>query len=123
MCTFLTSGTIVSRCSTSDGIFLTKFSSLGSGNGQVNHPAGIALDQNDNIYIADSGNARIQAFTGSVELPNQPPAAISQTVSTNEDTPKSMHLNATDADLDTLTYSIESPPDLRNTYGIQPFNW
>ena len=94
----------------SDGTFLTKFSSVGSGNGQVDHPAGIALDQNDNIYVADSGNSRIQAFTGSIELPNRPPAAVSQTVSTNEDTPKSMHLNATDADNDPLTYSIESGP-------------
>ena len=51
-----------------------------------------------------------KTFTGSIELPNRPPAAVSQTVSTNEDTPKSMHLNATDADNDPLTYSIESGP-------------
>ena len=34
----------------------------GSGNGQFAGPYGIALDSNDNIYVADSGNNRIQKF-------------------------------------------------------------
>ena len=35
----------------------------GSGNGQFIHPTGVAIDSSDNIYIADSGNHRIQKFT------------------------------------------------------------
>ena len=95
----------------SDGNFLTKFGTVGSGNGQLNGPGnGIAVDKNDNVYVADAGNSRIQAFTGSEELVNQPPVAIGQTVTTNEDTPKPMKLNATDPENNALTFSIESNP-------------
>jgi DNA-binding beta-propeller fold protein YncE len=46
--------------------FLTQigaFGSAGSGSGQFQTPLGVAVDQrNGNVYVADSGNARIQKF-------------------------------------------------------------
>lgn len=45
---------------TSSGVFVEYIGSTGSGDGQFNYPAGIAIDSNNNIFIADSGNNRIQ---------------------------------------------------------------
>jgi DNA-binding beta-propeller fold protein YncE len=35
----------------------------GSGDGELDHPAGLAFDSEDNVYVVDSGNNRIQKFT------------------------------------------------------------
>jgi tripartite motif-containing protein 71 len=45
------------------GSFITKWGSLGSGDGQLNQPAGVAVDRLGNVYVADAGNNRIQKFT------------------------------------------------------------
>jgi len=37
--------------------------SLGTDQSQFNNPTGIAIDYNDNVYVADSQNNRIQKFT------------------------------------------------------------
>jgi hypothetical protein len=47
---------------TSTGTFLTKWGSAGSGDGQLNTPEGLAVDGDGNVYVADSGNHRIQKF-------------------------------------------------------------
>ena len=39
-----------------------QFGSYGSGDGQLNIPYGVALDAAGNIYVADSGNQRVQVF-------------------------------------------------------------
>jgi len=39
--------------------------SIGSGNGQFDNPRGVAVDSLGNIYVADSGNSRIQKFDSS----------------------------------------------------------
>ena len=47
----------------SGGNYINSFGSIGSGNGEFNHPMGITIDNNNGIiYIADNGNSRIQKF-------------------------------------------------------------
>ncbi len=46
----------------SNGGYLTQWGSYGSGNGQFNHPQGVAVDSSGNVYVADTGNNRIQKF-------------------------------------------------------------
>jgi DNA-binding beta-propeller fold protein YncE len=48
--------------STTDGAFIRKFATEGSGDGQLNNPTGIALDPQDNVYVADSRNHRVVKF-------------------------------------------------------------
>jgi len=45
--------------------YLTQFGSTGSGNGQFQNPGGVAVDSNNNVFVADSGNNRIQKFSNS----------------------------------------------------------
>jgi len=40
-----------------------RWGAMGTGNGQFNSPAGVALDSSVNVYVADSLNNRIQKFT------------------------------------------------------------
>jgi DNA-binding beta-propeller fold protein YncE len=48
---------------TSDGTFITKWGSTGSGDGEFRFPTGIAIDKDGNVYVADFSNNRIQKFT------------------------------------------------------------
>ena len=49
----------------SNGNFITKWGSEGTGNGQFDDMWGIAIDSSDNVYVADSSNNRIQVFAPS----------------------------------------------------------
>ncbi|MBD3405311.1 MAG: hypothetical protein GF411_04130 [Candidatus Lokiarchaeota archaeon] len=44
------------------GTFLFSWGNQGAGNGQFEYPAGIAIDSNDSVYIADVDNDRVQKF-------------------------------------------------------------
>ena len=46
-----------------EGEKIKSFGSLGSGHGQFNRPEGVAVDDDDNILVADYENSRIQKFT------------------------------------------------------------
>ncbi|TMA57524.1 MAG: hypothetical protein E6J75_07440, partial [Deltaproteobacteria bacterium] len=43
--------------------FLTNWGSLGSGDGEFSQPSGVAVDGSGNVFVADTGNNRIQEFT------------------------------------------------------------
>lgn len=45
--------------------------SLGSAPGQFNQPKGLTLDQNNNVYVADEFNNRIQKFDSNGNLITQ----------------------------------------------------
>ena len=47
---------------TGDGVFLKKWGSLGAGEGQFNFPYAIRAGGNGFVYVADSGNQRVQKF-------------------------------------------------------------
>jgi hypothetical protein len=43
--------------------FVTKWGTLGSGNGLFKFPYGVAVDSSGNVFVAEYGNNRIQKFT------------------------------------------------------------
>ena len=47
---------------TSSGQFITSWGSLGSNPGQLNQPKGLTIDEDNNVYVADELNNRIQKF-------------------------------------------------------------
>ena len=47
----------------SDGDYLFSFGDLGKGPGQFKGPHGLAIDSENNVYVADLYNHRIQVFT------------------------------------------------------------
>ncbi len=48
---------------TSGGVFITKWGTVGSGDGEFYFPRGIAIDESGNLYLTDTWNDRIQKFT------------------------------------------------------------
>ncbi|MFZ0553776.1 MAG: hypothetical protein WBL67_15610 [Nitrososphaeraceae archaeon] len=46
----------------SNGTFITKWGSEGSGNGQFDGPESIAIDSFDKVYVAELYSDRIQVF-------------------------------------------------------------
>ena len=47
---------------TATGQYIQSFGSKGSGYGQLNDCIGIAIDEDQNILVADSGNNRLEIF-------------------------------------------------------------
>jgi DNA-binding beta-propeller fold protein YncE len=43
-------------------VVITKWGSSGASNGQFISPLGVAIDSSGKVYVADSGNNRIQKF-------------------------------------------------------------
>ncbi len=79
---YITDGYVNSRVAKYDknGDWVTSFGEPGSGPGQFRTPHAIAIDKNDNLYIGDRGNQRVQVFdtggkllrTFKVEVPPTP---------------------------------------------------
>lgn len=47
---------------TNTGTFVRTWGCMGSGDGTLNVPEGIAVDGNEHVFVADSRNNRIQKF-------------------------------------------------------------
>jgi uncharacterized protein (TIGR03437 family) len=69
----------------------TDFSSTGSGNGatNLNAPSGLAIDGAARLYVADTGNNRVQIFsignpTATLSVPTKAPYAVAVSPNTNE---------------------------------------
>ncbi|MGH9981494.1 MAG: 6-bladed beta-propeller [Nitrososphaeraceae archaeon] len=45
-----------------NGKFISKLGSKGKQDGQFNRPEDIAIDPEGNVFVADTGNSRIQVF-------------------------------------------------------------
>jgi hypothetical protein len=54
-----------------DGVYITQWGGSGTGNGQFNAPVRLVIDASGNVYVADTGNNRIQKFTGAGEYLTQ----------------------------------------------------
>ena len=48
---------------TSEGVFVSKWGTAGTGDGQFDLPKGIAATSDGSIYVVDLRNNRIQKFT------------------------------------------------------------
>jgi sugar lactone lactonase YvrE len=61
---YVTDGYINSRVDkyTKEGDWITSWGTRGTGPGQFNTPHNIQIDNQDRLYVADRGNARIQVF-------------------------------------------------------------
>jgi RHS repeat-associated protein len=72
------------------GEYLTQFGSLGSGEGQFNHPTGVAVGAEGRLYLVDTGNDRVQEYqenpkaSGPSVAAPAPPAAGSSSIWTVE---------------------------------------
>ncbi len=51
------------RKENSTGAIIAEWGKVGSGNGELKQPLSIAVDQSNNVYVADSLNSRIQKFS------------------------------------------------------------
>jgi DNA-binding beta-propeller fold protein YncE len=47
---------------TSEGVFVTKWGTEGTGDGQFNWPQDVAVASDGSVYVSDSKNNRIQKF-------------------------------------------------------------
>jgi len=61
---FITDGYINSRVAKYDrnGDWVKQWGTKGTGPGQFNTPHSIVIDRNDNVYVGDRGNRRVQVF-------------------------------------------------------------
>jgi 6-bladed beta-propeller protein len=61
---YITDGYINSRVAKFDrnGDWVKQWGTKGSGPGQFNTPHSIVIDRNDNVYVGDRGNRRVQVF-------------------------------------------------------------
>ena len=52
-------------------MFVSKWGTLGTGDGQFNYPLGVSVASDGSVYVADAFNHRIQKFTPEGEFISQ----------------------------------------------------
>ncbi len=55
--------TIYDISGTTSGEYVSHWGKAGAGDGELNGPAGIAIDSSDNVFVVDQNNSRVQKFT------------------------------------------------------------
>jgi alpha-tubulin suppressor-like RCC1 family protein len=80
----------------------------------------VVLKDNGGIANGGQDTSAPQTFLIAITPVNDPPAAHSASVTVNEDTAISIHLNASDPDGDALTYIIVAPPSHGSLTGTAP---
>ena len=74
-----------------DGVcFVETFGSEGTTNGKFKSPMGLALDERDRLYVADSGNNRVQILTVDPSTSAVPETTTTTTRTTTTITPKNI---------------------------------
>jgi len=56
---------------TNEGIFLDQWGNKGNNPGEFDLPHGVLIDKNDNLYVADRSNSRIQIFNSNGDFINE----------------------------------------------------
>ena len=86
----------------SSGVYQSQFGSEGTSNGQFSYHRGITIDSSGNIYVADTGNSRIQKFT---DTPDSTAPIISETTAvTTPSTDTTPSYTFTTDEAGTITY-------------------
>ncbi|HUU40655.1 MAG TPA: hypothetical protein VMW42_06935, partial [Desulfatiglandales bacterium] len=62
---------------TSEGVFITMWQGAGTGEGEFRLISGIAVNSNDQVYVTELGNHRIQVFSKVTTATTEPPAPSS----------------------------------------------
>jgi hypothetical protein len=104
------------------GKFIKSWGSRGADPGQFNTAHGIAIDAQGNVYVADSGNKRIQVFdsegTFKREIANVgTPAAICITPGTHQYLYSSNSNPENDIDVDGQIYKLELDGKILGSFG------
>jgi tripartite motif-containing protein 71 len=66
----------------SDGQFIESWGTTGDGNGQFSEPEGIDVDNSGHVYVADTGNNRVQVFGVETLSSSLPAVSTNQTTKT-----------------------------------------
>ena len=48
---------------TTEGVFVSKWGTRGTGDGEFDYPGGVAVASDGSVYVADTVNSRIQKFS------------------------------------------------------------
>jgi NHL repeat len=92
----------------SNGNFITKWGTNGTGDGQFNAPLSTAIDSSGKVYVADFRNNRIQVFSiANGTSPNTTALAASNTINSNNTaSPQEQQSVAANFSYENTTYGI-----------------
>jgi DNA-binding beta-propeller fold protein YncE len=104
------------------GKFVKSWGSRGSDNGQFNIAHGIAIDAQGNVYVADTGNKRIQVFDGDGNFKSQivnvgSPAALCITPGSRQFLYSSSSNPPENIDVDGEIYKLELSGKVAGKFG------